>query len=355
MRDTRALRGCILFVALFASVAQPVRAQRTVTGRAATLRFGGVIHGGFYASSVDDAASTFFVRRARLAVDATFDERLSGRLQTGFAGGNARVLDAYVRVNLDDAFQVRFGQFKRAFDLFELESSSDNSTIERDGRIPGFSACTGVGGVCSYSQLMGGLGLVNRDLGLRIDGRSGAVSWMASVTNGNGINTTDENDAKSVAARTSFQATEDVVVSANVTWKDYMDPLDETAYAFAWGGDVQVGTHRDGLRVQAGVAGGDNWRSLGPEMMPGSFSTAQVIVTYHHEHDGGRVTGLEPMLRFSVADPDDTIDDDGGVLVTPGVMLYFSGRDRIGLNWDYYTPASGDPAWVVRLQSYLYF
>lgn len=349
------VRRSIVLLVLLASVAQPVRAQRTVSARSATLRFSGVLHTGFYSSSVDGSASNFYVRRARIIMEGTFDDVLSGRIQTGFAGGDARVLDAYLRVNVNDAFQLRLGQFKRAFDLFELESSSVNSTVERDGRIPGYDACTGVGGVCSYSRMLGALGLVNRDIGLRVDGSSGPLSWMGSVTNGTGIGTVDENDAKSVAARSSLQAAENVVVSANATLKDYIDPLDETGYAFAWSGDVQVGARQDGLLVQLGLASGDNWRSLGPESTPARFTTGQVIATYHHQPDSDRIGGIEPALRLSVTDPDDTLDDDGGILVTPGMMLYFSGRNRIGINIDYYDPATGSAVSVVRLQTYLYF
>ena len=78
----------------------------------------------------------------RLLLDVTVGDFLSARLQPGFVGGKTELKDVYLRLNFADDFQVSMGQFKRAFDLFELSSSTDLSVIERDGRIEGVSGCT---------------------------------------------------------------------------------------------------------------------------------------------------------------------------------------------------------------------
>jgi len=351
------MRRFLMAVALSAvTVGAPVVASaQTISARGADLRIGGRLHNQYVVSSEDGANSNFFTRRARLIVDGTFTPFVSGRLQYDLAGNNPQLVDAYVRMNFSSAFRVSIGQFKRAFDLFEVSSSTDLSLIERTGRVIGYDTCSGVGRLCSYSRLTEGLNYAGRDRGVRIDGASGQLSYAATMTNGTGTSVSDENDTKSFAGRLSLAATEDVTVSANANLHDYVDPTDENAYAFAWGADVQVGTWRDGLLVQAAAVTGDNWKSLDAMGAPSTFSTAQVAISYYAPLDGDRIVGVEPVARMSVGDPDDGIMDDGGLLFTPGFMLYFSGKNRIGVNLDYYSPSTGDGVWSFRTGTFLYF
>jgi hypothetical protein len=277
-----------------------VEAQTEISARSSSLRIGGRLHGQYQGSSVDGAINDFFIRRARVIVDGTFNDFLVGRVQTDFAGGTATLLDAYVRMNLDPAFRLSVGQFKRSFDLFELSSSTDLSIIERTGKITGYSACAGVGSVCSASRLTESLGFAGRDIGLKIDGSSGAFSYQATFTNGTGVGVPDENDGKSVSGRAGLTVSENVVLGANLGVHDYVDPADETAYAMAWGGDVQFGTWRDGLLVQTGVVGGDNWKVLDVNDSPEQFLALQVIGSFYAPLDGDRVVGIEPVARISV-------------------------------------------------------
>ena len=142
------------------------------------------------------------------------------------------------------------GQFKRAFDLFELTSSADLSIIERDGRIAGLSDCTGVGRVCTYGRMISSLGYGGRDQGVRVEASGDRVAFRGTVTNGTGANNSDENDAKSFSGRLSFDATDMVTVSGQFGVHDYVeDGSDE--YANAWGIDAQYG----GMRGRAPGSG----------------------------------------------------------------------------------------------------
>ena len=342
-------------VILVLMVPHPGAAQTSISARGATLRIGGRLHAQYQGSSVEDAIGDFFIRRARINVDATFTEFVDGKLLTDFAGGRATLLDAYVRLNFSDRFRFSMGQLKRAFDIFELVSSTDLSLIERTGKITGLSTCTGVGSVCSFSQLTESLGFAGRDAGMKIDGSSGTFSYQATVTNGTGMGVSDENDGKSVSGRASVATGENVVVSGQVGLHDYLTPSDRTEHAFAWGGDVQVGTWRDGLLVQAAIAGGENWKSLDLTDEPGNFLAIQAVASYYHPLDGDRIIAVEPLARLSVADPDGSIDEDGGTLLTPGVMFYFLGKNKIGANIDYYIPATGDSEFSFRFGTFLYF
>jgi hypothetical protein len=332
-----------------------LQAQTTISSRAATLTLGGRLHTQYQGSSVDGAVNDFFIRRARLIADASFNDFFVGRLQTDFSGGAAALLDAYVRLDFDDSFRLYMGQFKRSFDVFELDSSTDLSLFERDGRIPGFSACTGVGRVCSYSRLTEALGFAGRDAGVKVDGTSGTVMYQAALTNGTGVGVGDQNDGKSFSGRAGVAASEDLTVSANVGMHDYVGPATDTERAIAWGADVQWGTWRDGLLVQAAVAGGDNWAVLDPDDDPLTFLAFQAMGSFYNPVDGDRIVGVEPVLRVSVADPAGDVDDDGGTLITPGIMLYLMGKNKIGANLDYYVPQTGDSEFVFRAGAFVYF
>jgi hypothetical protein len=247
------------------------------------------------------------------------------------------------------------GQTKRAFDLFEVSSSTDLSIIERDGRITGYSNCSGVGRVCSLSRLTESLGFAGRDMGVAVSGTSGTFSYEASLMNGEGVDVGDDNDGKSLSARAGVEVAENVVVSASLGLHDYLDPIDQTARALAWGGDVQYGTWRDGLLIQAEVVGGENWRSLDVGGDPSQFLAFQMVGSFYHPLSGARLVGIEPLVRVSVADPNGNIDADGGTLVTPGLMLYIMGKNKIGANLDYYMPGTGNSEFGFRFATFLYF
>jgi hypothetical protein len=259
----------------------PLSAQFEVTGRGASLRIGGRLHTQYTVSSIDGATNDFFVRRARIIVDLTVNDFLSGRVQPDFAGGGAALQDVYATLNFSPDFQLSVGQFKRAFDLFELASSTDLSLIERDGRVEGYGACAGVGSVCSYSRLTEALGYAGRDQGVRVEGASGSLGYMASLTNGTGINTSDENGRKSVSGRLVYTVDENVRIGGQLAVHDYVDPAADDANAVAFGGDVEVGTWRDGLLVQAALAVGDNWELDPVTEGPPSFLALQGVASYY--------------------------------------------------------------------------
>lgn len=358
MRRTCLAATCAVLVALVSAPLVPttLEAQTTISSRAATLQIGGRLHTQYRSSSVDAADSDFFIRRARVIVDGTFNDFFVGRVQTDFAGGGATLLDAYVRMDFDEAFRLSVGQFKRSFDIFELDSSTDLSIFERDGRIPGFSSCTGVGSVCSLSRLTEALDYAGRDAGVRVDGTSGTFTYQATLTNGTGVGVPDENDGKSFSGRGGVALSDQLTVSANVGLHDYVVAGD-TDRALAWGVDGQWGTWRDGLLVQAAVVGGDNWASLEAPGDPRQFLSFQAMGSYYRPLDGDRLIGVEPLFRLSVADPAGSIDDDGGTLLTPGVMLYLLGKNKVGANLDYYIPQSPglDSELVFRIGTFLYF
>lgn len=351
------IRAALLFVALLPllGTAPELRGQDIVS-RASNITVGGRLQTQLSTSSVDAAENDFLIRRGRLTFDVGLTDRLDGRLQPEFGGGSASLKDAYLRLRLSPEIRISVGQFKRAFDLFELSSSTDLSLIERDGRVEGVGGCTGVGGVCTYSRLTEKLEFADRDLGVRLDGSRGRVSWLATVTNGTGTGIPDENDAKSFSGRVGVALTDALTVSGQLAVHDYVSATDDGATAPAWSLDVQHGDWRDGFLLQAAVAGGENWRPL-DEVEPLDFFAAQAVASVYLPvgDEASLFRGVEPLARVSWADPDTATDDDAGVLFTPGLMLYVTGKNKIGANVDVYSPQGGDTEWSLKLQTFLYF
>ncbi len=346
------MRGFTLLAgaaAVLLALPSAAAAQIQVTTGSADLKIGGRLHAQYKTSSEDGADSQFFLRRARLKFDITVNDIWSARIQPEMSGGSMALQDAYVMFAPSEGFDVSIGQFKREFDLFELVSSTQLSLIERDGRVDGAGSCAGVGGVCSYSRLVEKLNFAGRDQGLRFRLDAGPLELSASVTNGTGINTSDENDGKSFAGRAAFGLGESLTIAGGVAVHDY--PLaGETEYANAWNVDVEYGTWTSGPHLQAAWAGGDNWKVDENT----TFSTWQVAGTWFFPSEG-TFSGFEPVFRISQGDPDTDLADDGGLVWTPGFMVYLSGRNKFGFNVDLYEPETGDSATSFKFQSFLYF
>ena len=347
-----------LVAALMALTAVDAAAQIEINARGATLRVGGRLHSQFATSSAEEGkGSDFFNRRARLTFDFTITDRVDGRMQPDVSGGSVSLKDAYFRLRLDDAFRVSFGQFKRAFDLFALDSSTEMVTIERTGRIDGVSHCGGVGGVCTLSRFVEKLNYGDRDAGVRFDGAlSDRVSYLATVTNGTGTTGGDENSGKSFAGRLEVEVQEGVTLAGNVSSHDYTDENDNDRTGIAYGADLVVGSFRDGTNLRVGIVTGENWEADDDASGESpTFLTGQAVLSHYAPVEHEVFEAIEPVARISWGDPDRDTEDDGGLLITPGFNAYIMGRSRIGVNLDVYRPSGRDTEYSVKVMTSLYF
>jgi hypothetical protein len=324
-----------------------------IFARASKLKIGGRIHPQFAHSSVEEGkAADFFVRRARLVLEIEINELVSGKLEHDFAIG---LRDAYVRFNFDPALRVSVGQMKRSFDIFELYSTTQISVVERTGRIPGLGTCEGPGGICSYSTFTERLQYAGRDVGVRVDGTIGGASYQASITNGAAVALkVDQNDTKSFAGRLVVPLAGDLRMGGNFSVHDYQTEDEENEFGSAYGADLEYGSYlQPGPHLQLSVVAGDNWRA-GQDV---SFLTGQAVYMHYIPVDSksGNVVGFEPVARISWGDPNGDIDSDGGTLLTPGFMVYFKERTRIGASFDVWKPQSGDTDYSLKVQSYIWF
>ena len=352
------VRSLALVAVLATAAPGPILAQEEISARGARVEFGGRLHSQLATSSAAGGKSTdFFTRRARLTIDVWVSPLLDGRVQPDFGDGKLELKDAYFRLNFDRGFRFSAGQFKRAFDVFELNSSTDIVVVERTGRIEGFGECGGGGGVCSLSRFTEKLAYSDRDIGVKIDGSLGErLRYLATLTNGTGTGGADENSGKSLAARLSVRLADNVWLSGNVARHDYVAADGRTEGATAFGGDLDIGRFREGAHLQVGAASGGNWR-IEDSTTPGiaRFLTAQAILSRYFGLQGNGWEGVEPVARLSWGDPDRGADEDAGLLLTPGVFLYVKGKNRIGANLDMYRSGSGETEYSFKLQTYLYY
>lgn len=345
-------------VALSAGVSQTLQAQIEMTARSAQVSFGGRLHSQFATSTAEAGKATdFFTRRARFTLDVSVSDLLDARVQPDFGEGELDLKDAYFRLNIDPGFRLSVGQFKRAFDIFELNSSTDIVVVERTGRIDGVGGCAGPGGVCTLSRFTEKLAYSDRDIGFKVDGSVGErLSYMATLTNGTGTSGSDVNSGKSIAGRVSLQLADAVSVSANLSRHDFTDGEGDPGAGTAFGADLEIGGFRDGTHLQVGLIGGANWRAESSVEgdVPG-FLTGQAILSRYVRLEGERFAGVEPVVRVSWGDPDRGVSDDSGLLLTPGVFLYVAGKNRIGANLDIYSAGSLPTEFSFKLQTYLYY
>lgn len=353
--------GFVLLLFLAAPLAT-AKSQVEVTAKAVRITLTGRVHSQFNSTSVaDEPEAEFLIRRARFTADVKVNDVVSGRVQPDYGGGKISLKDAYVRLSFHPSFRTTIGQFKRPFDVFELTSSTQTLVIERDGKIRGLEACTGVGGTCSLSRLTEALELSDRDIGLMFDGSNpaGTFRYMVAFTNGTGSNTSDENGSKSYGGRIEISPATDVTIAGNVAAHDYLSPvtpdLAENKYAVAFGGDIEIGNFDGGFHFQGGVVAGDNWLNL-VNNEPGTFFTAQGIFTWKAPLQPNPIaSAIEPVVRVSWADPDTDLADDEGIVTTGGLVLHLVGRNKLAANVDVFSPAAGDTEISFKFQSYLHF
>ena len=345
--------ACTAAAALWlAGHAAPLAAQPTIT-------VGGRFHTQFNTTSVPgELGSEFLIRRARVDALVKVNEFLSGFVQPEYAGDQAFLRVAYARLDFGRALYAMIGQYKRPFDLFTLTSSVDILAIERTGDIRGVDTCPGVGGICSFGRFMEHLRLAPPDIGVILGGgtNGGRVSYAISVMNGTGSNVADENGTKSFTGRVAVTPAADVHVAANVAVHDYVRVSTGTnAYASAFGGDLEVGNFRRGFHLQAGLVAGANW--LNPIAgEPTTFVTGQAVVTCKFPlPPSPYAEAIEPLVRVSWGDPSTATSRDGGLLLTPGLVWYITGRNKLAANVDLWRPQQGASAWGLKVQSYLFF
>lgn len=301
------------------------------------------------------ASVAFETRRIRLGTAFAFDEWITGVMEVDFGGPTASLTDAFIDVALSDAFAVSAGQLKKPFGLFELTSNTKILTVERTARLRGLEDYLGsIPG--DAHTLLAENGYLGRDIGVVLHGELGRVGYAGGVFNGSGPNAREALGSKAYAGRLAVVVTEALVVGAAVSRQPmaFPGPDGDERSGTAWAVDAELGAFRaPGLHVMAEIMGGDD--PLFAADVEGAMLGAQAAAGWFVRRSG-RVEGFEPVLRVSWGDPDTDVEANEGLLVTPGVNLYFTGRNRLMLNGDVYVPAQdgreAQYGFVTQLQIY---
>jgi phosphate-selective porin OprO and OprP len=139
----------------------------------------------FLADDAEAVGDTLLLRRARPLLEGTVFDHYDFRLLPDFAGGSARIQDAYVDVHPHRALRLRVGRFKVPVGLEALQSDAFLPFAER--ALP--------------SNLV-----PSRDVGVQLHGelQGGLLSYALGVFNGavdGGSSDGDDEDGKDAAAR----------------------------------------------------------------------------------------------------------------------------------------------------------
>ena len=308
------------------------------------------------ACSGDVAGLDMFIRRARLTFDVRLNDWISGKFEPDFgAVDGVEIKDAYGRLDLNPEAdnthaQVTVGRFKRPFDAFQMRSSTQILTIERDVDVAGISGETGL----SLDELATRNGLSDRDIGVMVDGgdANDRFHYWVGVFNGrSGVAN------ESVVAQKQFIGRGQVNVSNGETPLAIAGAVAFTSAPFTnsdetlgsrYVGNVELfaelGDFSGGPHVMAGLVFGkntlENTSGTMPDLAGGdplaNMLTWQVIGSWKSDvGDAYFFEAIEPLFRITMADPNRDLTDDVVYGFTPGVQIFFSGRNKLALNWDF--------------------
>lgn len=312
--------------------------------------------------------STFETRRVRLAAQIAVGDWITGFIEPEYALGDLQLRLVWINLGFSDALQLRLGQMKKPFGRIFLESSTQTAAIERgvrirglaeeleaadlDAAVPVLTAFAGAPLIGEEQYILDTTGYQGYDLGAALHGALGRVRYEVGVFNGSGSDRRDENDAKAVAARLSAEPAPSVPLTLGVAathhqrFRGVAEAAGNAAELFAeWSRFREPGLHVIGEVVTGSTLVVDD-----------SFLAAQGVASYFHPV-GARVEGVEPVARVSWGDARRDVEGDAGLLLTPGVNLYFFGRNRLMLNWDIFVPEGDrfETTHALRAQAQVHF
>jgi hypothetical protein len=345
----------VLILAPFGrAAAQDAPEVPRVGTRALEVRLAGRMQIQYSTTSVDDAVPLLWeVRRARLEVGVRVNERVSLQLNPEFAGSTIQLRDAFLRLSFAPEAEVMIGQAMRPFSRLAQVSSTRILPIERGARIRGLAPPP-----LDEFNLLSGLGLADRDVGLQLRGTRGVLGYAVAVTNGPLTAERVTQPTAQATARLSVALAPVLQVGAAASRTHFV--ASETAaipdaVRPGWAAvlDAQWGGFDRGLHLLAQASAG----ALDPfDAERARFRAAQVWLAYRSPEAGPHRIQLEPIGRLSLGRPDATVAEReqgraGGLLLTPGLNLYLDPRNRIMLNYDRWRPYGGSPtSHAVRVQ-----
>jgi hypothetical protein len=308
------------------------------------VRLGGTVHVQYEASTLGtpgDGRSFMELRRLRPRVDFTIDGWITGRIEPDFAQGRARIRHGFLDFALSESLGVRAGSYKKPFGALQLTSSTVIPVIERGVRIAGLNEAieTRLGEAVALlpdgrvipgeqQSLLEAFGHQGYAIGVSLHGDAAGADWEVGAFDGPSGEAAGGGRRNGAAARVVFGGAI-ARIGASASWSQ-LDLEDSVREGMAGGIDLGVGQPG---RPGAGLLAEVNYGASLAGDDHGDFAAFQAI-TWLHLARPGRVAGLEPLLRMSWGDPDRSVDDNAGLLITPGFNIYVGGGNRLMFNWD---------------------
>lgn len=169
----------------------------------------------------DDAdQSSFSIRRARFDLQGDISKKIDYRLQVEFAS-EVQIMDAFVQFKPFRQLNVKVGQYKVPFSI----ENTDYLPLKFEF----IDYPMALRKLMGFNEVIGGqtLSAAGRDMGLTLCGGFGKrdgyslVNYDFGVFNGTGINSSDNNRSKDVAARLSVKPVKGLTLSGSYYWGEY--------------------------------------------------------------------------------------------------------------------------------------
>jgi hypothetical protein len=332
--------GLALMLSTSAAAQEPTYPQIVLGGRLQTQ---------FYAFDNENLAKTgsssnFFIRRARIQVNAKLRENVSLVIQPSFEGGRGtgvRLRDAYIDVRLTPAssrtaFTIRTGAEKKPFGRYELLSSNNLPSLERN-------AGRGLLPVAS-NNLFETAGYIATDLGASLilghklaEGRY--LTVQAGGYNGQGESINDVNGSKSLGVQATADVTKKLALGLAFFSHDGIVALTPTV------SDSSFRNQAVGLQAQWGKPG-DKGLFVVADFMAGEDFTkdlhtmkgVSVVAAYHARTTTSKLFAVEPVVRFDWADPDAAVAANASTLVSAGGNLYLTAKAQLRFMFETQNP-----------------
>jgi phosphate-selective porin len=267
----------------------------------------------------------FDIRRARLDVKGAISPYWSYRVQFDLAG-TPKLIDAYAELKINDFFNFTVGQAKIPFSLENLTSSNKLELIDRSQVVEALTA-RGKDVIGNHN---------GRDIGVQLGGTilklkdRPLVDYRLGVYNGTGINTTDTNEKKDIAARLITHPITGLDISAGL--------YNGTRYiAEVKTGSVVTTPARNVDRDRLGLDLNYDWNNLAirAEYIHGKDDATK--------REGYYVQGgyyflqkkLQLLAKYDFYDADKSKADDASTWVVLGANLNFNANTRLQVNYTF--------------------
>jgi len=250
----------------------------------------------------------FDIRRARLDVKGNISSYWSYRVQFDLAG-SPKLLDAYTELKLNDYLNFTIGQAKVPFSLENLTSSNKLELIDRSQVVEAMAA--------RGKDVAGNHN--GRDIGIQLGGtvlkinERTIIDYRLGVFNGSGINATDKNETKDIAARLVIHPVEGLDIGG--AWYDGMMNIGDT---------VNYERNRIGFDLNY------NWKNLAvrSEYIQGK-DTKERKGYYFQAGYYFFEKKLQLIAKFDAYDTDKSKEDNASTWYVIGINYNFNANTRI--------------------------